>query len=288
MGRLLLLILIFIIFLAHPKLSVAQQCINGGVECCVKTGFPPTCGGDTFPGSCGGAGCSASCPGGEIIGENCYIGQSVDCPCGVNAAGNCKPCGGGGECRVGYGVSCASPTQVLWEVPAYDFCYRDDFGNPLCQPVQLGNAQRETGCCGGQSEEGCATPRYTTYNCCPAGTTPSYTYKWDTVTNNYSCFSVVTNQCGSMDNHACWSQYLCPAGYTHISHQLIDLGLEGQVYGDRCFRDDFGKWEHFGKVTDTFALHSVTKVPTTDDSPCYNPADLIIGETRCPKPKTAL
>lgn len=91
--------------------------------------------------------CNVTCgPGYYVCNRTCCaIGSGGGCQCGVDASGACKPCGGGRECRVGYAVNCASPAQVICEQPAYDFCFRDDFGNPLCGPVQLGNAQRETG-----------------------------------------------------------------------------------------------------------------------------------------------
>jgi hypothetical protein len=135
--------------------EVLAQCDGG---CQVYGPLPCNCeniGGDEVCNICYYDNCDGSCdqrtcgPGYYYAGGTCHaIGDGSGCECGVKADGSCKPCGSGGECRTGYGVSCPVGWTPAWNQPDYDFCYIDDFGNKLCQPVQLGNAQKETGCCG--------------------------------------------------------------------------------------------------------------------------------------------
>jgi len=104
---------LFFIFFIVPQKSYAQQCINGGVECCLPLFPGGPCGGDTFPGSCNSS-CSPVCGGrARIEGGNCYVQGSTPAPGGGGG-------GGGPSCPAGTSQMCGTPSQT--SCPVWGSC----------------------------------------------------------------------------------------------------------------------------------------------------------------------
>lgn len=169
--------------LAIPSQVNAQQCINGGVTCCLRTASDPECNNtSTFPGSCNSS-CQPVCGGGATpIDGNCYVQGSTPPPGG---GGSCTPNAARVDCPAGYvrgstlvssqcnGRTCAGlgTAQVTGSCCYYIDPPRvcgDWYPNP-CGPAPLPRCQRdcvdEPPYCAGWSLE--------TYECVPlCNTTP--------------------------------------------------------------------------------------------------------------------
>ena len=99
-----------LVFLLTPKISYAQQCFNGGVECCVLNA-QNICAGDTFPGDCNPS-CHDRCPAGsrmETAGNLCsYSGVPPPPGSGAGIVGSVD------------GYTCNPPEIYGWAVRTQD------------------------------------------------------------------------------------------------------------------------------------------------------------------------
>lgn len=169
---------LFFIFFIVPQKSYAQQCINGGVECCLPLFPGGPCGGDTFPGSCNSS-CSPVCGGGaRVEGGNCYVQGSTPPPGG----------GGGGSCSpTATKVDCPTGTVRGTTVVA------SQCGGNTC--VGLGSAQVSGDCCNWVTDPRecsdwyyCPTPNNPTKMCRDCTNPQPYCNRW--TLNTYDCVSV--------------------------------------------------------------------------------------------------
>lgn len=230
MVKKLFILLLIVVFYVFPKQIYAQQCINGGVTCCVE-GTGPN--GDyddcaySYPGSCSSS-CGGECSdGGAPQDDGCYIG--ADTPGGGGVGGFCDwsvtNCPSGWT-RGGNVVSVACGS--------------------ICPGV--GSAQAVTGCCGsGFTDENgdfvCGNQEVTTYNCCASGT-------------NWGCTTVDSGTTYE------WLTYLDPtacqeAGEVYVSHTTSDV--EYRTYRD-CPEDRpaCNNW-----ITEYYTLTTCTDLVTT-------------------------
>ncbi len=162
------LFLIIVVGALVPKSVFAQQyCPDENACLCQQIGYP--------------ACCEIEGPGGYNCGGG---GGGEQCECGVNAQGNCKPCGGF-QCPTP--VNCSPAERVM----TYDITNIDEDWNPRC-PVGTSQSYQCTDY--GTDEDGnevCTDGRAITYGCCPTGT--QYQCQVVDTGNNYTIYNSCRN-----------------------------------------------------------------------------------------------
>lgn len=154
----------------------------------------PECTHYASDGSCDGYYSTACCDPDGGAGNYCLPGQySCNKPGGRIGCCNVGSGGGGGGSSgpgcVERSAHCGPGETIALNSPVYTDCFMQ-WGGEYCSPP--GSAQRTTGCCtyGEKDENGvrtCISPQYTTYSCCPAGTTETK-HTGTTYTKVNTCF----------------------------------------------------------------------------------------------------
>ena len=188
--------------------------------------------------------------------NNCDNGGSCSCTnWGQDCNGATPPPGGGGGLGCSNNnVDCPQGSTIDLNQPISTRCKNLDQSDRMCEPV--GSAQRQTDCCK-YNDDTCTNPQYTTYSCCPAGTT-STSIEGGTYERYNSCFAPTT--CND-SNDIYVSHYNSPVAGTCACNCSDDRGC-----GANCDKRE-GSWVYNAVTTCRTVTYScVSNCDTTAPS----------------------